>query len=74
MTYILSHYISEQRLSRAEISQVGDGGGGVISDFIIAFLCLAFGGAGPGWAGGAVEGGEVFDAIGKVGHVTSPAG
>lgn len=29
---------------------------------------LAFGGVGPGWAGGAVDGGEVFDGGGEVGH------
>ena len=29
---------------------------------------LAFGGIGPGRAGGATEGGEVFDGCGDVGH------
>lgn len=29
---------------------------------------LALGGFGPGWAGGAVEGGELFDVVGNIGH------
>jgi len=29
---------------------------------------LVLGGVGPGWAGGAVEGGEVFDGGSEVGH------
>jgi len=29
---------------------------------------LALGGTGPGWAGGAAQGGELFDRGGEVGH------
>ena len=29
---------------------------------------LALGGVGPGWAGGAVEGSELFEGVGEVGH------